>query len=615
MSKNDSDIYIAVLPIWFSGTIGDTNDISTKRGSSLALLFAPDALLHQLKTEFASIEVVVNAASQLILRLGCEAAKADATAGQIVGKINTLLSGKLKLVGNVDSADCIDMAYLRHCVVSHIINAETAPAQRTCQFAIEVLKAKSVARQMHIPSVQYMPQRSTNSHSAKNVCSLDQVSPAGSTSKSDRALDIISETVRQRREFGRERKSDFYTFVLDRSVDDEVRKLAETLRNKKVVFSQSLDDLTVFDFSQRDIDDFKSKEISEDGFADRKLELPAQLANKIAIVYMDGNKFGKLFENCKTQSEIVALSEQLQGFQSVLMADILTWTMSMGLDPVENDMIAPPRYFEERGKFVPARVRFETLLWGGDEMMFALPAWRAWEFMSIVEASLKKFMMVSKNDGITRKRLLSHAVSLVFANVKTPIASMEAMAGQLADMAKIHYETDSGQVFLPFAWQVGISEGMDVSASDILGARQKLFAGLEAADLAFWDNLQELATMRDDDLAKTRVWDALTEQISFLGKHLGQSQINQLLSGLIENATIEEKNKIIKDNIARVALKGREVEQELIDKLRAAPLNPHKEDEQPDLEKSLLWLRYLNGYVLPVARLSSQSGEAAGESA
>jgi len=360
--SSNSEIYIGVFPVWFGNTIGDTNDISTTRGASLALLFAPDVLLEKAKDKFKSLTLIISGASQLIMRLDCKPTAADELALQVVKFLYETLAKKLLLV---EGSNSLDMSFLRHSIVSHIVSENTKASERSCQFAIEALKAKAGARQMETPSMHYIPSNSKNSHRLANVCSLDLVSPVAENSKSGETRDLISESAKQRRDFGRERKSDFYTFVLDRGRSDKTRELASFIRDQKVLFSQTLDDLTVFEFSNKDLDDFRKEGLSEDDFADRKLNLPMQLANKIALIYLDGNKFGKLFEACKKQDEISELSQQLQGFQSEMMADILSWIMERGLDPRKNDMIAPKRYLEERGKSVPARIRFETLLWGG----------------------------------------------------------------------------------------------------------------------------------------------------------------------------------------------------------------------------------------------------------
>lgn len=597
MLSSNSEIYIGVFPVWFGNTIGDTNDISTTRGASLALLFAPDVLFEKAKNEFKSLTHIISGASQLVMRLDCKPTAADELASQVVKFLYETLAKKLVLV---EGSNSLDMSFLRHSIVSHIVSSDAKSSQRSCQFAIEALKAKSGAHQMETPSIHYIPSTSKNSHRLANVCSLDLVSPVGANSKSGEARDLISESAKERRDFGRERKSDFYTFVLDRGRSDKTRDLASFIREKNIVFSQTLDDLTVFEFCNKDLVDFRKEGLSEDDFADRKLNLPMQLANKIALIYLDGNKFGKLFEACKKQDEIAALSQQLQGFQSEMMAEILSWIMERGLDPRENDMIAPTRYLEERGKSVPERVRFETLLWGGDEMMFAVPAWRAWELMGVIEAALKKFMMTTKRDGITRSRLLSHGISLVFANVKTPIESLKSMAYQLADEAKINSSTAESSSEMPFAWQVGVSEGMDISGSDILGSRGKSFTDRNFTSLAFWDSETDLTKIRASELAERRIWKDLTKQILFLKEHLGQSQVNALLSSLLDCTDLDAKNRTIQDNIERVLDQGALITKDVLRQLNAAPLNPQGSKGKFDLEQSLLWLRYLNGYVEPV---------------
>lgn len=133
------------------------------------------------------------------------------------------------------------------------------------------------------------------------------------------------------------------------------------------------------------------------------------LHNKLAVFYADGNSFGKhqrvvapdLLKQWDT--EIKRLRRELL---KVMMQDLIA----------QND-------FTTDGKF-----RFETLLWGGDEMMFVMPAWRGLAFAQ------RFFELTAKWDFNTNR--LTHAAGLVFCHHNAPIRAVKFLAEDLANYAK-----------------------------------------------------------------------------------------------------------------------------------------------------------------------------------
>jgi CRISPR/Cas system-associated protein Cas10 (large subunit of type III CRISPR-Cas system) len=70
----------------------------------------------------------------------------------------------------------------------------------------------------------------------------------------------------------------------------------------------------------------------------------------------------------------------------------------------------------------------ETLLWGGDEVMWVLPAFKAWEFMKVVQRNLKDKSIWGDD--------LTHSCGLLIAPYKALIKDLRALVNNLGDVAK-----------------------------------------------------------------------------------------------------------------------------------------------------------------------------------
>jgi len=91
------------------------------------------------------------------------------------------------------------------------------------------------------------------------------------------------------------------------------------------------------------------------------------LNDKVAVVYFDGNGFGGI------QSRRVKSSQDQQAFDKAikkLRATFLTdWLSYLNSDQSDRHFAPPSRQTNDL-----AALRFETLLWGGDEMLFVVPS-------------------------------------------------------------------------------------------------------------------------------------------------------------------------------------------------------------------------------------------------
>lgn len=135
--------------------------------------------------------------------------------------------------------------------------------------------------------------------------------------------------------------------------------------------------------------------------------LPESIKGKMAVLYLDGNSFRNAREkNGVTPEAYKNFSNSVTAHRQKLLTDVVKHIV----DTDKNHNV----------------LRLETLLWGGDEVMWVLPAFKAWEFMQVVQTNLKKEIW----DGLT------HSCGLLIAPYKAPIKDLRALVNNLGDVAK-----------------------------------------------------------------------------------------------------------------------------------------------------------------------------------
>jgi len=143
-----------------------------------------------------------------------------------------------------------------------------------------------------------------------------------------------------------------------------------------------------------------------------------RLRNKLAVLYFDGNRFGKLQSSCKRACDLKRFDTKIQGHRKRLLAEML------------NQLRSDPSAFVDPGGRIEEVLRFELLLWGGDEILFVVPAWKGLDALfGFYEAS---------SHWTWEDQALTHAGALIFCHHKTPIGRMTALARELAEWVKEH---------------------------------------------------------------------------------------------------------------------------------------------------------------------------------
>ena len=295
----------------------------------------------------------------------------------------------------------------------------------------EKLLAINRWRQMQSPSVAVPSQVSDN------PCRIDMVRPALVLSEYKRRKNVpVSESTYYRRKYGLDRKQNFY----------------ESVTGIKSKFVHDLDELTS-DTSR------------------------GNLHHKMAVIYTDGNRFGAIQEDTKTQDELKNWDATIKNYRKEMLRELLTETVG-------------------KQKWTNGDThRMETLLWGGDEMIWVVPAWVGWW-------TLESFYQQSQ-DWCFSGKPLKHAAGIVFCHHNAPIHRITALAGELAELAKENRDESL------FVYQK--LESFDHIGKDICTYIQDSYRGtIKPCDLVLkGGKMQEIAkhiqTLKENEFSRGRL--------------------------------------------------------------------------------------------------------------
>jgi hypothetical protein len=424
-----ADFLLRVAAQNFSATVFDTNDLSTIRGSSLALLSCVGALdaqrLAELAGKGARVLVISAGASELLAQVTLQEATQTAFAP---ADFVAAVKAELERCAPADApARLFSIAVACGPVQSSV--AKSA-AQIECDIRV------AQYRTLSFPMPDDEPQ-------AAQPCALNRRLPArpGSLVK-DRPA---SASVATRHAYGRDRRSRFYADLLAGT------ETGYRLQTSGYGFTDSLADL----IARREDD----------------LRLPPALSGKIALLMLDGNGFQArriaLMNGSNGAASVARFSAFVRERQTGLLREVIDFALERA------HMRAAPA---EKGGGA-RRLRVETLLWGGDEIVLALPAWAAWDVALAVEAALAGWVLPAQDfPGLDEKqRRLTHAAGLVYANYKTPIRQLRALVGELVDESKTVDKTRT--LVSAFAF-----ETVDLPRGGLARARKSLF-GADASAL------------------------------------------------------------------------------------------------------------------------------------
>ena len=418
-------VLVRIEGVDFDRSMSDVNDLSTQRGAGLAYLAAPRALI----TEAARLldaryeEVFTGASAGTYWLHTCEApcrieagvrALAGARAwpangsagsggdmheirestGESYDPFHVPRSGmgaersleELDVDGDAlerkAAGDDTDFFARLRPVLPHLnfaVAAEKLCRTATVDHATARLRLLSRARESQLRSPTVASPAATQGK--WRPCRLNPSLPATGP-------DRLSDSVRERRKFGRIQKQYFY-------------------KNPAYGVCFNLPDGHVF---ARDLNDL---------VRDPPPWVKPAVRNKIAHLYLDGNDFTRIREqaisdSCDPLQTEQDFSKKVNELRGAMLRTLLDNLVKLC------DMTADKRIF-----------RWETLLWGGDEAAFVMPGWVALHALSILARNISGSCW---NIGGQR---VTHKIGIYIADRKTPVAVARKIAEALADSAKM----------------------------------------------------------------------------------------------------------------------------------------------------------------------------------
>ncbi|BCG64419.1 MAG: hypothetical protein methR_P2194 [Methyloprofundus sp.] len=273
-------------------------------------------------------------------------------------------------------------------------------------------------------------------------------------------------------------------------------------------------------FSETSKQEKKFKQLDGYAFSNNFEELadnPAytKLNAKMAVIYMDGNSFSTL-----QRSMLTGAADQIQA-QQEFDCSIQTYRSEF-LYAVLKEMISeyPDSRLADALQNDHKTLRFETLLWGGDEMLFVMPAWLGFAFLQYFFDISQTWMMDDKK--------LTHAAGLVFCNAHTPIKNVRDLAQNLAEKVKETTAEDSINKISgreQNAWSYMVLESIDYpTSSDIDDFNRQHYGDLFSKPTLIpaaknWQSLQEpLKQLIYDGLLPRRQLYRIVQSISAADK-------------------------------------------------------------------------------------------------
>ena len=387
------DFLIRIEGVNFDATIADTNDLSTIRGGSLALLSLGEAVSEVLP----EARMVMSGASQSLFRL-----RRDGDPAAVGAEVRAIVERRFAGGGRQvrSELDGSTPPFSQLTVVVDVV--PDGPD------AIDRLEALNHARQLRRWTVAPLAFARADGNRADPFDGVRPASvpvhlpPGKVLSLEDdgggRAVSL-SASVAARRAYGRRARQLFYR-----------RELPATWRAR--LGAEEGADIgtrkTLYSFTNS----------TEDIVAEPPPGVPTSLATKIAVVYADGNAFGAL--RAKLGAE--AFGDALSALRRDLLDRTLRWFTESEAAREASPFVVWDRASKTYG------LRLETLLWGGDEMMFVLPSWLAVDFVRGILETTRSWSI----DG----HRLTHAIGVAVAHHKTPIRQLQSIARASADLAK-----------------------------------------------------------------------------------------------------------------------------------------------------------------------------------
>lgn len=484
--------------IWVEGvdfdeTVFDTQKLSVIRGASRALEEIPGIVESALKTLDPDLARIAYGGSQAGFVVEAEGAAIEeklkslrewfATRGLEPSDVKPVVESEELLEGKAP------LAHLRiHAAFQEITDVND---EQKVKRAIENARAAIRVGQLREPGLRLRVERKVGDdkpcefdHTRAAEVEIDGPPKADDEARGKRSSSyVVSRSSGARWHFGRALRQRIY--------DKARERLEESGASRRLVF--------VDDFHEMVENPPQVIWPRETGLR----PMPLSVANKIAVFFADGDKFnpirGKLTKAQGVQKGLATMTDALNTYLSDGLKagqQMPFWlarnggTLSQDIDGLLTRLVLGLARLRDSADHSPAAalslgegkvrwkahnrnrdpndklLRFETLLYGGDDMTFVVPAWLGWWLALAFFAYSGDWSVAyrDKETEKTEKAPMQFSAGLVFASYKTPIRALKKVASDLCRIAK-----DSGS-----GLEIEVLESVEPPEEGISGSRRQL---------------------------------------------------------------------------------------------------------------------------------------------
>jgi len=364
--------YFRVEAVNLDSSVYDTNDISTIRGGSFMI---QDAI----KTAYEQVKKVYSK------QLSCISTAASIGLFKLNSENETEVDEIIRLFMEQVNSATPDFGTFAH--AKQLISKEKTFTQHLTELTNICRRIQYQSPTLVLPSVE-------GSENQDEYCQFDGLRPAiKEITKGENTKKWASHATIKRQEKGKKLRN----------------KLYFKLTNNKPV--EHIDTESPF------TNDLEKLSKSSDA---------GKLDGIIAFIYIDGNRFGTIRERlCKDENLYEKFQTKVQTeIQETAFKDIVEYAQQ----EQEKSFLTPTK----NKKY---QIRMETLLWGGDEIEWVVPAWQAFKVINILYECLSG---CEKFEGVN----LTYSAGVVFCHHNVPILQVRKFAHQLCDLAKKKLDPD-----------------------------------------------------------------------------------------------------------------------------------------------------------------------------
>jgi hypothetical protein len=462
------DCILWIEGVDFSETLFDTEKLSVIRGASRAYEEMPPLALGELKKALNGAKLVRIAAGAS--QAGFLAAVDGATAKNALGPLLDRLKKQGREPKSVEPVVIKREAALEeHAPFAHLrFHHAIVEVKDDPEKAIETARAMIRVRQLQEPGVRERfsadlsppsdpPENYDGSRAKEKIlkgspCAFDRQRPAevivlGPPEPEDEGRQnysalAVSRSSGARWQFGRALRQRLYV-----KAEQKIAAGGNGARQQDLVFTDDFQEMVAE----------PRPKIPKPGELGGMQDLPLSLENKIAVFVADGDKFGELRNTLNNPKEGLGpvagrvcftnvLEARMQSLLGRLVADLaylrdaadedLSRAASLRLDEAHTRFL-----WKGRGRKPSDRLlRFETLLFGGDDLTFVVPAWLGW-WLAVSFFDATKDWKITREDAEEACRDagkdypdnfegqdLKFSAGLVFASCKAPIRTLKRLA-------------------------------------------------------------------------------------------------------------------------------------------------------------------------------------------